>query len=103
MLTLFQTNLSLVSYTCIEWLYNVTILAYSLILKFYIIVTPQQINLYNNTYTTDIGLSSVECRDTNNVIVNCPFTDGNISRPVFTADSCSNVVKQVRGHHPPSF
>jgi len=73
---------------------------------FLIIVTPQQINLYNNTYTTDIELSSVECRDTNNVIVNCPFTDGTVGTPVFTAGAtptCSNVVKQVRGYQPPSF
>jgi hypothetical protein len=71
---------------------------------FLIIVTPQQINLYNNTYTTDIELSSVECRDTDNVIVNCPFTDGTVGTPVFndSAITCSNVVKQVRGHQPPS-
>lgn len=61
-------------------------------------VAPSPIDLYNNTYTIDIGLSTVECRDSAGNNITCTFPTGSVPAPTYNirTATCQNVVTQVR-------
>ncbi|XP_063398694.1 tectonic-1-like isoform X4 [Mytilus trossulus] len=61
-------------------------------------VAPSPIDLYNNTYTIDIGLSTVQCRDSAGNNITCPFPTGSVPAPTYNTgtSTCQNVVTQVK-------
>lgn len=60
-------------------------------------VAPSPIDLYNNTYTIDIGLSTVQCRDSAGNNITCTFPTGSVPAPTYNTvtSTCQNVVTQV--------
>ncbi|CAC5424958.1 TCTN1_3 [Mytilus coruscus] len=60
-------------------------------------VAPFEIDLYNNTYTIDIGLSTVQCRDSTGNNITCNFPTGSVPAPTYNTSTatCQNVVTQV--------
>lgn len=52
------------------------------------------LNLYNNSYTMNIELDTVECQDIEGVTIDCLF-NGDPPGPTYSNGVCSNVVLRV--------